>query len=819
MENRLDMGGSGSLSFYESIYRFLSSRRGLCYLFAVLLATSGVVISLGSKLETDILNLIDVSTGSTELNEIIGKSPLFNAFYVIVKGEGDKVEFAEKLLGFAKRSHFVSSAAEDGGVDLKTETARFVFNKRFFLLRMDKEQERSFFNEKNLLRKLNISRMHLLSLQAPAIERKVASDPFGFVDEIERNMELASGGMGVVKFAGGSMAVLAEQGGEVVCSFLPVFPPSDFKNSTTMIKKLDRFVERLTSDRRFAKINVEFMGPHLFTSIDYSAIKMDVAIAFAISSILIILLFVFFVRKIAPLLVAFFVMAISVLWGISFVTVIVGKVHGVVLGFSSVLLGISIDYVVHVLASFRGNDGRGVLRIFSSLAASFLTTEAIFISLALSDYPLVKQMGIMAGGGILVAFIVSAFLLPVFRFVVRSSAIEVHHFSVEPFVWMKMTRGRRGWLIVLVSLVLTSAGGYRGFTLQIRNKVEEMDYASRKMKERMEDFQKKVGGMGKGDLLVAVGSSIDEVLERNDEVYVRLKEGLARGYIRSFLSISPLFPSRKFQQQSLEIFSTHLEEMRSAIDIAESKFELEKGFFKPFWDELNNSMEGKEKFIDANDVKGTVVWSIVRNSMFEAGGKHFAISSFIPDESKREKFLRFVSEASNGFFYFNRRIFMNEVFDRITHEVKHALMISIFIVLCVLIVCFRKLKYTLVSIFVVASSFIALLGVISVFKQGVSAITILSLCLILGLGIDYSIFIINALTGRGEFSSVLPAVFLSALTTIFAFSSPGFCRSPVLNEIGRVVSTGIFLNLLFSLIVIPAFLNVLKVTKSKGAGS
>ena len=82
---------------------------------------------------------------------------------------------------------------------------------------------------------------------------------------------------------------------------------------------------------------------------------------------------------------------------------------------------------------------------------------------------------------------------------------------------------------------------------------------------------------------------------------------------------------------------------------------------------------------------------------------------------------------------------------------------------------------------------------------------VVSAILVIGLGVDYGIFMVTKLT-RGLDDTAERAVFVSGLTTIIGFGALILARHPALHSIGLSVLMGIGAAIPAALVVIPAML-------------
>ena len=79
---------------------------------------------------------------------------------------------------------------------------------------------------------------------------------------------------------------------------------------------------------------------------------------------------------------------------------------------------------------------------------------------------------------------------------------------------------------------------------------------------------------------------------------------------------------------------------------------------------------------------------------------------------------------------------------------------------------------------------------------------VIGLVLVLGMGVDYGIFVVDSRGSDEDLDATLLSLLLSCLTTIFIFGTLSLARHPVLSAVGLTTGVGVF----FSFLLAPAAL-------------
>ncbi|WP_309400993.1 MMPL family transporter [Cerasicoccus maritimus] len=124
-------------------------------------------------------------------------------------------------------------------------------------------------------------------------------------------------------------------------------------------------------------------------------------------------LLLLFTRRPGFLLLTLAPVAVSVLWCFVAAILVFGHIHVIAIAVCSVVLGLAVDYAVH-LAAKRGDGNlmQAWPHVRVPLAISCLSTCFGFTFLLLSPMLAMKQVGVMAPAGLLAAILAVRFLLP-----------------------------------------------------------------------------------------------------------------------------------------------------------------------------------------------------------------------------------------------------------------------------------------------------------------------------------------------------------------------------------------------------------------------
>jgi predicted exporter len=259
-----------------------------------------------------------------------------------------------------------------------------------------------------------------------------------------------------------------------------------------------------------------------------AAMKADIGRISTISLVGLLLLFVAVFRLPRLMVLLMLPLVLGVLAALAICLILFGSVHGLTLAFGATLIGVCIDYSVHLI-NHHMLDPRGeapeasARRIAPGLWLGALTTVAGFAGLAWTSFPGLREIAVFASVGVLVAVLATRYWLPAMMPAARSGAFQRAAAGAVAGVALAIAR-RRGVAagLVLGALVVAGAG-----LPQIRwtDDIKLLTVIDPGMLAEDERVRERVARMDGGRFVVALGRGGDlaeaeaAALDVNDEVF------------------------------------------------------------------------------------------------------------------------------------------------------------------------------------------------------------------------------------------------------------------------------------------------------------
>ncbi len=559
-------------------------------------------------------------------------------------------------------------------------------------------------------------------------------------------------------------------------------------------KKLINYIKTRLNDLP-DYVTADIIAGHMHTISNETVIKKDIFLTLSISTIVFLLLFLFFFRDIKAVLL-FVIPLVSVLAAINITCLILDKLSYFIIGMGGVIAGIAVDYGIHVYMAVRTGDGRpdSVKKVFKPIVTGALTTLGVFAAFFFSDVAGYRQLALFSIISILTCLLYALFLLPHFlgknACKPQKTSFNKNRFFKKPVADPLIVCF---WAGVMIFLLISCRG------LIFSNDIKQFDGSAAEVLQAEQNFHQVWGGARQPAVFVVSGQTIEAALEKNERIYKIATEKIGQNNFTSFASI---WQSAKTRQENLLRWNRFWKENRA------SKL---KKLIARYGEPYNFREDAFLNFFD-NITAGTIIknipdrpefFSVLKDRFVKNKKDGFEILSFFPDE---EKYVRLLSEVCDEFpdtFIVSRNQFANIISRSIASEIIYLAIIAGVMIPLLAVLLLRNIKLTLLSLIPVLSSIMTICGALPLIKMPMNAPSVIAGMVVVGLSIDYGIFMVYTCYHKLR-TGTYTAVTLSAVTTLIGAGVLVFAKHPMLFSIGITLVTGILAGFLASIFVIPA---------------
>ncbi|AVR46412.1 hypothetical protein C7S20_14690 [Christiangramia fulva] len=791
-------------AFYN-IYSFLKKRPYLGLVFVLIYLGFIGFFAWNISLEEDITALVPRGKEQKKLQKILSTTNFSDKIIIDISAQNDQIS-PDSLVSYA--DHLTSRIEDElpkyikdirGKVPDEDLNAIYTFvydNLPIFLDNQDYEEMSNRIQPDSIRDYLSRGYRRLMAPTGFFTKNYFFKDPLNFTNlGLEKLRELQTGD----DFGIYNNYLISENRDHIILFLDPVYPSSETGKNKILVNKLNQITSELNSE--FEGVHSDYFGGVLYSLANAERIKKDIIWTLGIAFILLLALLLFFYRKIYVPLLLFLPSIIGGVSAIAFLSIFKGSVSAISLGIGAVLLGISIDYALHILTHFRNNTD--VEKLYKDVSRpilmSSLTTAVAFACLLFVKSEALTDLGIFASISVLLSSLFSLVLIPLLYNPAEENLKKTFLDKIAAKDYSKIKPLFYGLIILFLGSLFFFSN------VKFNNDLSSLNYQPKEIKQ-LEDSISKVAGRSEKTLyLVAYGNSVDDALQENNELYKKLQNFKNEGLIENFSSIGGVILSTNTQNRRIEHWNTFwTDSKRERVKENVLNFSSEFGFkprsFDCFYDEM------KKHFypIDLDDYQkaGSLY---LDDFISEKNGFATVVNTVSLKEENAEK-IENVFQNSNGVVAIDRKLMNQSFLGHLRQNFNELIGYSIIAVFLILLLFYGNLELSLLTLLPIAVTWICALGIMSVLNIEFNILNIIISTFIFGLGLDYSIFITNSClkeyeTGEFDLKTYQTSILLSVITTLLGMGALIFAQHPALRSISIVSIIGVIMAVSVSFIL------------------
>ncbi|WP_155599212.1 MMPL family transporter [Zobellia amurskyensis] len=782
--------------FFFKVYRLIARKRllALSVFLLVVIGLSALVSRI--QFEDDITSLIPANEEAQRVQKVL-KSITFTDKIIISIQKDEKgsvkdlTQYAKDLLDSLEQnqSEFIKNVQGRVNSDDVPKTLDLVYdNLPLFLESTDYPKITEKINSDSINKITAENYRTLISPSGIVAKKTIIKDPLrlSFI-ALKRLQELGVGDDFKLK-----NGFLVDQKEENILLFLtPTYGSNETDKNLPFSNALYDLQSKL-NETYANKVHSEYYGAALVAVANAKQIRSDIQFTVSIAMTLLIIILMLFYRKLALPFILFSPTLVGALLSIAFLCILREKISAISLGIGSVLLGVTLDYALHILTHIRNGNGAESLykEVAPSILMSSLTTASAFLCLLFLESQALQDLGIFAAVSVLGASVFALLFIPQVysaKKVVSSRRTILDRIASFDFHQSK-------WAII--GLVLFSVISIFTYNKVVFNKdIARLNYETEVLRDARKRLETLTDISSKSIYLSTYGNDTQTVLAQNDSLYNQLKNLEENNKILSFSSVGGLIRAKETQQEKIRMWkdfwtSSKIETTKANLIESSKEFGFKPSTFNTFYDLLNTDF----KPLEVTDFEPIKSFSLDDYIVHDDNGT--TITSLVKVDDDHIDAIRESFEGSPNTLLIDRQQ-VNETFlGNLKNDFNSLIGYSLIVVLFILLLFYRSLSLTVVTSIPIFLTWFLTVGIMGLFHIEFNIFNIIICSFIFGLGVDYSIFITNGLlteyrTGENVLHTHKTSILLSVITTIAGVGVLIFAKHPVLYTISTVSLIGI----------------------------
>jgi predicted exporter len=472
-----------------------------------------------------------------------------------------------------------------------------------------------------------------------------------------------------------------------------------------------------------------------------------------------------------------------------------GNLHGITLVFGITLLGVAIDYPIHLFSHLEPGKTpqQAMIRIWPTLRLGVITTCIGYLAFARQDFTGLAQLGVLTTCGLLTAALVTRWLLPDLLLSVSPPSLRgVTANGLRAL--LNLPRPHAG--LVLAAALLTT-----GWLLIYTPPAWETDLAAlsplSSTERRLDSsLRQAIGAPDVRQLIVTRGENPEALLQRCERIAEKLQGAIGQGLLGGFDTPSAYLPSEAMQTQRQHALPDAAAAERQ-LAAALHGLPFRRHAFTPFLAALVESRTLPPLRID--DVEGTPTGQRIQPLLYsDENGWNALVLLFgsTAGSDFRDWWQRYGTPETH---FIDLKQTSENLLSEFRSSALERLLLGVVLILLILSLGLRSaaaaFRVTL-PVLLAISLTSALLGAMG---ERLSLFHLIALLLTAGIGIDYSLFFHRRESRDRARLSVAHALLVCAVSTVTVFALLAGSSIPVLHSIGITVTIGLPLCFLLAL--------------------
>ena len=807
--------------FFLNLYNYLRAHR-MVGIGSIVLITL-VLLLLVSRLhyKEDIADFLPLDADHRKelavYQDISGADRLFAVFQYRDSTKADPADIEQAIDLFvdkvqtADTAQVLTNITSQVDAERMNQMAEFVYvNAPYFLTDKDYQRIDSLLAQPNFMAdQMQHDKQLLMLPTGGALTQNVGRDPLGLFTPILQRLQQTSGEMNYEMQDG---YIFSPDMKRAFVMMESPYGSSETENNARLLNLLQQAAD--STEAQSANVSVHFFGGPAIAVGNAHQIKTDSILAVSIALVLILALLFFTFRRVWNLLL----IVVSIGWGWLFAIGGLSLVHNdvsiIVLGISSVILGIAVNYPLHFIAHLQHtpNKRRALREIVMPLLVGNVTTVGAFLALVPLQSVALRDLGLFASF-LLVGTILFVLIYLPHLTKVRQGGTPKHTFLNR---LGNVSLESKPWVVGIV-MALTLVFAWFSFDTQFDANMAHINYMSAQQKTDMDYFQKEMLKAGTGQKVYALSSSNkseDEALDKSRSLQTTLLRLKRQGLVMNHVGCSDFITSQAEQQRRLAQWNRFVQQHPQLLAQLQQAAQA-AGFSADAFSEFTDIWQGHYQ-PQKLDYFSPLTSQAFATCFSKHEGGHQVVDVLTVDASQVSKVEAELNKA--GAHSFDVVSMNSAIANNLSNNFNYIGWACGFIVFFFLWLSFGSIELASLSFLPMAISWLWILGIMALFGIQFNIVNVILATFIFGQGDDYTIFMTEGASyeyayRRKMLASYKHSIIISALIMFIGIGTLIVARHPALQSLAQVTIAGMFSVVLMAYLFPPLIFKMLVQTR------
>ena len=584
----------------------------------------------------------------------------------------------------------------------------------------------------------------------------------------------------------------------------PANPANETRKNAVLIKAIEDFADELKQQDQFKSIECGFMGATAVSVGNARQIQRDTALTLAMMCVALILLITSVFRKKRTPILIFLPIIFGMVFALACISFIEKDISLIAIGATSVLLGIAVNYPLHILTHLlQEKDLRKVIGdMVAPMTIGSATTIGGFVCLLFVKAEILHDFGLLGAFGLIGAVVFSLIFLPHLigkqqseqkitgKWLEKAGMIQL-----ENYAYLR-------WSIILLTPVML----YFAQFIEFDSDLMHLNYMSSKLK-KTEHALRGSDTLKHSVYIISYGSTFDQALAAAGKIK-NLSDSLnTSGTTNKYTGVADFLPSLQEQNIRFERWrnyftSEKIQQLKASLNLTGKALGFKENSFSAFY----SNLELQKNQIDSADFH--LLTTVFAKETVSATPEMTTIVSAlqVPAASLSEVEKLVTQQPASKML--DNKFMSNQLSSIINDDFNFIAIFSALLVFLALLLTYGRIELALTAFIPMVVSWVWILGLMGLFKIQFNVVNIILSTFIFGLGDDYCIFTMDGLlheyrNKKKQMPVIRMSILLSGLTTLIGFGVMLIARHPALQSIALVSVIGITSVLVISQLLMP----------------
>ncbi len=473
------------------------------------------------------------------------------------------------------------------------------------------------------------------------------------------------------------------------------------------------------------------------------------------------------------------------------------RLHLITLAFGASLIGVAIDYSLHYLCAQREHPQQSILpRILPGLSLALLSSGLAYAAQAIAPFPGLRQMAVFSVLGLIGAWLTVVCGLP---FLSRVQHLRSNDRGLAASWTSRLERWQgywpnlQSWPLKAWSIRLTLISLLFGLVYLVSQQPGSDDLrllqtSPQALLDQDAQVQALLGSPNPSQYFLIQGSDPEQLRQREERLQPALQQAMAAGWISDYQALSRSIPSRQQQQRNYQLYAQQVFSATGLLVDWADQAQLQplaSEARQRFRQTPDQPLEFADWLQQPVSQLSRRLWLGSPSSGQENGPVFSVITLSGVDGAAAISRLSTLAATDPNVVFVDRISDLSAVLHHYRQQLSQWLLLAYGLVTVLLLCRYGRHTWRLLAAPAIAS--LITLASLTTLGIPVTLFHVLALLLVLGIGLDTSIFLYDS----GNSPHTWLAVSLSALTTLLAFGLLTLSATPVLHFFGQTVLIGL----------------------------